>query len=235
MPEPKILEIALPDVTVEDIFRAEGADYSKSPPRPSTVEIHRQILAEAASLVRPIVIWREVDILGAGEQELFIEGGQKLTSRLLVSVAGTADKLILFAITIGGAIDDREDYYSKAGKTLEAFALNAAGTAYILKSGISTMDKIHEHCHNAGLRTTFPMGPGHSYWSSLEDILTIFHFLKAEQIGLRLTNSNLMLPSKSIAMVLGVGRNLPDYNGKTHCDFCSLQKKCHISHFGENC
>jgi hypothetical protein len=229
MTDSKISGIELPDVTVEDIFRAEGAAYSKSPPRPSTVELHRRILAEAASLVRPTVIWREVDILGAGEQELFLEGGQKLTSRLLVRMAGTGDKLILFAMTIGRAIDDREDYYSKAGKMLDAFALNAAGTAYILKSGISAMNKIEEHCHNAGLRTTFPMGPGHSYWSSLEDIRTIFHFLEAGQIGLHLTDSNLMLPGKSIAMVLGVGRSLPDLKGKTHCDFCSLQKKCHIS------
>jgi len=32
MTEQKIWEIALPDVTVEDLFQAEGADYSKRPP-----------------------------------------------------------------------------------------------------------------------------------------------------------------------------------------------------------
>jgi hypothetical protein len=235
MTEPKIWEITLPDVTVEDLFQAEGADYSKRPPRPSTVELHRQLLAEATALVRPTVIWREVDILGAREQELFLEEGQKLTSGLLVRVAGTADKLFIFAMTVGSALDDREDYYSKAGKTLEAFALSAAGTAYIVKSSSSLMDKIKEHYRNAGLKTTFPMGPGHSYWRSLEDMQTIFHFLKAEQIGLRLTDLNLMMPRKSIAMVAGVGRNLPDFKGKTHCDFCSLLKKCQLSHFGQKC
>lgn len=229
--ESKIWEIALPDVTLKDLFQAEGADYSKRPPRPSTVESHRRILAEATALVRPTMIWREVELLGAGEQELFLEQGQKLNSKLLVRVAGTANKLIFFAMTLGSALDDREDYYKKAGKTLEAFALNATGTAYIVKSGISAMDKIKEYCHNAGMRTTFPMGPGHSYWSSFDDIQTIFHFLKPGQIDLRLTDSNIMIPRKSIAMVLGVGRNnLPDFKGKTHCDFCSLQKKCHISH-----
>ena len=81
-------------------------------------------------MVRPTVIWREVDILGAREQELFLEDGQKLTSELLVRVAGTADKLIVFAMTVGSALDDREDYYSKAGKTLEAFAWYGRNSIY---------------------------------------------------------------------------------------------------------
>lgn len=232
MTEPKIWEMPLPDVRVEDLFQAEGAVYHKRPPRPSTLELHRRALAEASALVRPVLIWREVEILGAGERELLLEGGQKLTSRLLAEVAGTAEKLIFFAMTIGSTLDDREDNYIKSGKTLEAFALDAAGTAYTVKSSMSAVNKIEEHCRRAVLQTTFPMGPGHSYWPSMEDLPTIFHFLRPGQIGLRLTDSNLMMPRKSIAMVMGVGRGLPDYQGKTHCDFCSLRQKCQLSHFG---
>ncbi|WP_027363905.1 Vitamin B12 dependent methionine synthase activation subunit [Desulfotruncus alcoholivorax] len=235
MTEPKIWEIPLPDVSVEDLFQAEGAAYNKRPPRPRTLELHRRTLAEASSLVRPVMTWREVKILGAGERELLLEEGQKLTGRLLARVAGTAEKLIFFAMTIGNALDDREEYYIKSGKTLEAFALDAAGTAYIVKSSMTAVDKIEEHCRKAALQTTFPMGPGHSYWRSLEDLQTVFYFLQPGQIGLRLTDSNLMMPRKSIAMVMGVGRDLPDFKGKTHCDFCSLQKKCQLNHFGEKC
>lgn len=235
MTEPIIWELDLPDVTVENLFQAQGADYSKRPPRPGTVELYRQVLAEAGLLVRPTIIWREVDIQGAGVRELFLEGGRKLTSRLLVTIAGKADKLIFYAMTIGNALDEREQYYSKAGKTLEAFALDAAGTAYIVKSSISVMEKIKEHYHCAGLKTTFPMGPGHSYWPSLGDMQTIFYFLPAEQIGLHLTDSNLMLPRKSLAMVIGAGLNLPDTQGKTHCDFCSLSEKCQLSYFEQRC
>jgi len=232
MSECNILEIPPPEVTLQDIFRAEGADYSKRPPRPSTVESHQRILEEAAALVNPTAIWRAVDLLGAGERELFLAAGQKLTSKLLVRVAGNAEKLIFFAITIGKALDEREDYYKEAGRMLEAFALNNTGTAYIVKSTMSIMDKIKEQYHKAGLRTTFPMGPGHSYWSSLTDIQTILYTLGAGQIGVQLTGSNLMIPRKSIAMVAGVGQNLPDFSGKTHCDFCSLQNKCHLNRFG---
>lgn len=232
MTECNIWEIPLPEVTLQDLFRTEGADYSKRPPRPSTVELHQRILGEAAALARPIVICRAVELAGAGERELTIETGQKLNSKLLARVAGTAEKLLLFAITLGPALDDRENEYKEAGRMLDAFALNNAGTAYIVKSSILLMDKINECCSKAGLRATFPMGPGHSYWSSLADIQTILQLLGAGQIGVQLTGSNLMLPRKSIAMVAGVGPDLPDYSGKTHCDFCSLQNKCHLNRFG---
>lgn len=116
MTELKIWEMNPPGVRVEDLFQAQGADYRKRPPRPATVALYRQILEEAALLVRPVIIWREVDILGAGERELYLEDGRKLTSPLLVTVAGKADKLILFAMTMGSELDHRELYYSKTGK-----------------------------------------------------------------------------------------------------------------------
>ncbi|WP_227762044.1 hypothetical protein [Zhaonella formicivorans] len=235
MTEPKIWEMDLPDVSMEDVFRAEGSDFTNRSPRPGMVELHRRILLEASALVRPIVVWREVSVAGAGEKELFLEEGHKLTSRLLVKVAGPAEKLILYALTIGSALDDRVDAYKKAGKLLEAFTLDAAGSAFVAKSAAAALAKIEEGFHSAGIKTTFPMGPGHSYWSGLEDLRTIYHLLKAESIGLRLTDSNLMMPRKSIAMVLGVGRNLPDFKGKDHCDFCSLQKTCNMNKFAQNC
>lgn len=230
-----IWKLDLPGVTVEDLFQAQGAHYRKRPPRPATVSLYRRMLAEAALLARPVIIWREVGIMGADGQELLLEKEQKLTSRLLVTVTGKADRLIIFAMTLGSALDQREQFYSQSGKTLEAFALDAAGTALIVKSSLTAMAKIKEHYQDAGLKISFPMGPGHSYWSSLADLQSIFYLLQAEKIGLGLTESNLMLPRKSMAMVMGAGKNLPDFQGKTHCDFCSLNKKCQLSHFEQRC
>lgn len=66
MKEPTIWEIPLPEVTLDDLFQAEGADYLKSPPRPGMVGLRHQILEEAAALICPIAIWREVGISGTG-------------------------------------------------------------------------------------------------------------------------------------------------------------------------
>lgn len=230
MSEPVIWELDLPEVTIEDVFKAEGADYTKRPPRKSAIDLHQRILTEAAEVVKPTILWREVEISGAGEEELYLEGGYTLTSRLLAKVAGTAEKLIIFTATVGNAFEERVAAYKNQGDVLEAYTLDATGIAYLVKS-MEALEELQKKYEQAGLKTTFMMGPGHSYWSKLDDIKVIFELLKPEQIGLSLTQSNLILPTKSAAFVFGVGSNLPDYTGKTHCDFCHLKDNCHMRQY----
>lgn len=226
MNEPVIWELELPEVTIEEVFQAEGADYGKRRPRQNIIEVHRQIMHGAKKLVHPTAVWCEAAVKDVGEQEVTLEDGHKLTSRLLAKAARTAEKLILFTMTIGSAVDDRAAEYHKAGNIMEAFIVDAVGTAYIVKSALAALEKIQQQYHGSGLKTTFPMGPGHSYWHELADMQTIFEILQPERVGLRLTESNLMMPRKSVAMVLGVGSELPDFKGKSHCDFCDLQNNC---------
>ncbi|MDT3701063.1 MAG: Vitamin B12 dependent methionine synthase activation subunit [Thermincola sp.] len=226
MNEPVVWELKLPEITIEDVFQAEGADYSKRQPRPNIIALHREIMEEAKGLVRPTAIWCEAAVGKIGEQEVILADGQKLASRLLAKAARTAEKFILFTMTIGNAMDDRAAEYHKAGKVMETFIIDAVGTAYITKSALAALERINELCHSNGLETTFPMGPGHSYWSEMGDMKTIFNILRPERVNLKLTESNLMIPRKSVAMVLGVGRKLPDLMEKSHCDFCDLNDSC---------
>lgn len=235
MTEQMIREVPVQEITLEEVFRAEGADYSKRSPRPGMVDLHNMILQEATGLVRPLAIWGEFAVSGIGEHELLLEGGLKLTSSLLTKVAGTAEKLVLFAMTIGSTIDKTISDYNQAGQLLEGFALDATATTHLAKSATFILAEIQNKYKETGMSITFPLGPGHSYWSGLEDIRTIINNLAAEQIGISLTDSNLMVPRKSIALVMGVGRNLPDFKGKNHCDFCSLQKTCNNNKFGQRC
>lgn len=228
MKEPEIRKILqMPEVTVEDVFQAEGADYSKRPPRPSLVEMHHQMIAEATQLVEPKLIWREVKIVATAEEEIQLEDGHKLTSRLLADVAGTADKLLLCAITMGDALDKKVMEYNKAGNNVQGFILDAAGTAFLSKAVISELPKLEKAYEDLGLKTSFNLGPGHSYWEKLEDIKVVFHYLEAEKIGIHLTNANLMSPRKSAAFVMGIGKDFSKFEGKTHCDFCDYQNKCY--------
>lgn len=229
MSEPEIWEIPIPEITLDEVFKAEGADYSQRPPHPRTVKLHNQIIEEASSLVRPIAIWVEVDVIGTGVGELLLEDGFKFSSNLLPKVAGTAEKMLLISTTIGTAIEDRLTEYKEAGKMSEAYALDACATSYVAKTATIAISRVEEEYHREGLKTTFPMGPGHSYWKGLEDMRVIFHFLRAERIGIHLNDSNLIIPRKSVAMVMGVGHDLPEFKGKTHCNFCSLQTTCPMS------
>lgn len=229
MKESEIWEMPLPEITIEEVFQAEGANYSNRKPPQRTLELHQRIMEEAANLVRPTAIWVEVNVTGTGDGELFLEDGYKLSSHLLPKVAGKAEKMLFISTTIGTVIDERLAEYSKAGQMSEAFILDACATVFVSKAGNKAMNRVEEDYHCKGLKTTFPMGPGHSYWKGLEDMQVIFHFLGAERIGLHLNDSNLIIPRKSVAMVMGVGNDLLDFEGKNHCNFCNLQTTCTLS------
>lgn len=229
-----ILELEHPEVTVEDLFRAEGSSYGGRQPSASVMGVHKKMLEEAYALARPVLAWRELGITGAGEKELRLEEGVTLTSRLLARVAGRGEKLLCFALTLGDALDRRVEEYMKGNKFAHAYALDAAGSAFVAKSAARAVEKLTKELY-PGQRTTFPLGPGHSYWKELEDLRTIHRLVGAERIGIRLTEANLMLPKKSVAMVVGVGDDLPDTEGKVHCDFCTLQKNCSMRNFNQNC
>ena len=229
MAESVIWELTLPEVTLDDIFRAEGADYSGRPPHPSILKMHHRILADAATLVRPKAIWSEFEVTGAGKQELYLKGGYQLTSKLLAKMVGPAEKLLLFAMTIVPELEERVAFYQRAGKMSEAFVLDTAGSTFAALGSSEALGSLEKHYHGEGLKTTFPMGPGHSYWQGLNDQQIIFSLLRAELIGLKLNDSNLIIPRKSVSMVMGVGHNLPELNGRTHCDFCSLRRNCQMN------
>lgn len=229
-----IMDIPLPEVTVDDVFEVEGADYSKRSPRSSLVEFHRQILDEAPQWIKPKAIWREVDITGVEEHKLLLEEGKVLTSPVLTKVAGTAEKLVIFSVTIGEGIEERLTHYRNEGKVFDSFALDATGTAYLTKIIYTVQRHLEQIYHTMDIKTTFPLGPGHSYWKDLADLQVLFHFLQPERINLKLNSSNLIIPRKSVALVIGVGPNIPDTEGKTHCHFCHLQTTCQLSQTKKN-
>lgn len=223
-----IIKNAVPEVTLEELFLAQGIDMSSHPLRPSLVKVNQQILEKAATLVHPVAIWQEVAIAGTAGQQLLLKEGPALTSELLTSVAGGAEKLILFGLTIGTALDEHITAALEQGELLEGYTLNAAGAAFMNKAISDLITELKTKYQERGLGMTFTLGPGHAYWPGMEDVGKIIRFLGADKIGMTVTESNLMMPQQSIALVMGVGVGLPDYSGKIPCDFCSLKSNCAI-------
>lgn len=227
MAEPTIMDIPWPTVRVEDVLRAEGnGESGRRPLRPSVRELYESVLQEVAALAVPKAIWTEVGIEGVEKDRLFLEGGYSLTSRLLVQLAGPAEKLVLYVMTLGAELDAQIALYQQEGKMTRALAIDSAGSAAIGLGSVKAISDVERKYLALSLETSIPLGPGHSYWPKLDDQRTIFEILQPERIGIRLSDSNLMLPRKSVSMVLAVGINLPTTNGKTHCDYCSYRSNC---------
>lgn len=235
MTKAQIIKNAVPEVSIEELFLAQGIDVSSHPPRPSLVEVNQRILEKAVTLVHPVAMWQELDITGTDGEQLLLQDGPTLTSGLLTTVAASAEKLILFGLTIGTTLDEQIKDTLDKGNLLEAYTLNAAGGVFMNKSIAALVAELKSKYKEAGMGATLTMGPGHAYWPGLEDVGKIVRFLGTDKIGLTLTESNLMMPQQSIALVMGVGAGLPDHSEKTPCDFCSIETTCTVKNTKAKC
>ena len=68
-------------------------------------------------------------------------------------------------------------------------------------------------------------------WSVEEGQRQLFDLLDASAIGVELTEGDIMLPLKSLSMVIGLGGDL-GVKGRT-CDYCTMRDVCRFQNHDE--
>ena len=135
-------------------------------------------------------------------------------------LAGTTG-VILCATTIGTVIDRRIGRLTRTDLS-RAIVLDACASAYLEA-------RADEYEKTIADDLTYRFCPGYN-GSSTDDLKHIFRLLRPEKIGITLNKSNFMLPSKSMAGIIGIGRS-----ADKHCEDCIMQKKCRYREEGKRC
>lgn len=211
----------------EDVSCAAWTNLSKTS-NPSSIALVDKVLEEAYQLARIEAVCKVFAISKTTNEQMILEGGQALTSSLLVKLAGPARSILLIICTMGRAIDQRIEHYYRNGLSAHAYFLDVAGTCIIEAASRKLVKQIKSQVKSRDLETTIPLGPGHSYWNNLHDQRIIYELLKPEKIGITILPSGIMLPKKSLSMVIGIGRELPP-SKENHCYYCGVGHECPLS------
>lgn len=129
--------------------------------------------------------------------------------------------VIIAVMTLGIAIDRLIKRLMKTSPA-EALIMSACGSAYLEYRSDSYEKTIGEE-----LGRRFCPGYG---GSSVEDLKYIFEIMKPEKIGVILNNSNFMVPSKSMAGIISVGKTT-----EKSCGGCIMSKECKYLKEGTVC
>jgi cobalamin-dependent methionine synthase I len=142
---------------------------------------------------------------------------------LIARALAGATQVALAVCTIGPALEERVRALFAAGDPLRAMALDGAGVAALGQVSEAVGERICEEAAAQGLRTGMRVSPGQEGWP-LEQQRVLFSLLPAERIGVRLNESCLMIPQKSVSFVVGLG---PEMRADAvACDFCSRREHC---------
>lgn len=105
-----------------------------------------------------------------------------------------------------------------------SFFADAWGSAYAECADSYFIEKLAEEFHQKQVYVTNSHNPGQHLFP-LENQKIIFELLQPDNIGLTLTDSCLMMPSKSISGIIGLS-NIPQDISKVSCDYCNLRDTC---------
>ncbi len=129
--------------------------------------------------------------------------------------------VILSVTTLGAGVDRLTNRLYRTDMS-RAVVLDACASAYLEA-------KSDEYERTLGDSLTYRFCPGYG-GSSVEDLKYIFEILRPEKIGVTLSESFFMLPAKTMAGVIGIGKTV-----KKTCEGCFMLPHCKYREEGKRC
>lgn len=219
-------------IDVDQIFRRQGADPNIIRTRsPKLVQYAEKSLDVGRSLIEPKLLYKRVSIEEIRHEKLILEDGNSLSGRLITDHFAPASEVLVILCTIGSQLEE-EVTRSMEKETLQALALDDYGSAAVEALANSACRRFEEEGKSQHLNTSIPLSPGMEGWPVEIGQPQIFRILPSDEIDVRLTDSYLMIPRKSLSMIIGVGEG--QMLTGTTCDYCSLKETCRYQdHFTE--
>ncbi len=128
-----------------------------------------------------------------------------------------SEKIALFICTAGPEIGNMSRKFMRSGELLQGYIIDVIGSVVVERA----MDKIQQELGNlmrqSGYKITNRYSPGYCGWQT-EEQHKLFAFFPGNFCGVRLTDSALMDPVKSVSGIIGIGHDVVyhEYN----CDVC---------------
>lgn len=197
-------------ISLSEIYEQMG--YEQAVPDEATVKETDIIIAEAKSFLRPrfsFFVQRELPDFAIG----------KIIERQLKG----AEAYAFFICTAGVEYEAFQERLKKEGDMVRVFIADALGSVIAEKAADQMEQSLQENIDKLGWHHTNRFSPGYCGWHVSQQQL-LFPLFKGETCGVKLTESSLMLPIKSVSGIIGLGPNVRhlDYT----CGLCDF-KQCY--------
>lgn len=175
----------------------------------------KKYLKKTNQIAVPKAMYREVFINDRGKDYVFVED-QKFKSKILTVNLKDAHKVIIYLITCGEEIEKWAK--DNQGDMLENYWLSMLQEIVLQKARDYIKKEITEK-HLPG--STSVMNPGSLIDWSITEQKKLFNLLgdPKKEVGVKLTESSLMLPAKSVT-----GLIYPTENDFENCQVCPREK-----------
>ena len=188
------------DIDTERVLFRLGYKRGK-PLDGKTLDKIKSAIEYARVHIEPAYTYKEVELFIAGER-IIIEKGETIISKNLAKLFRNSRIMTLFFATIGGSLEEEIKKNMKGDNEVDGVILDAVGSEYVEKLAEVVERNTAVRAGLDGCEITRRFSPGYGDLA-LSNQELFFALTDAGKIGIRLTDSMIMLPEKSVSAVIG--------------------------------
>lgn len=163
----------------------------------------------------------------SGNSHLVVDGVEFGIGKTVAKELRNSNKAAFFICTAGERISRYSQEMLKGENPVLGYVLDVLGSMIVEAATDELQKEIKQIAFTQGFSITNRYSPGYCKWS-VGDQHQLFSFFPDKCCGIRLTESALMYPIKSVSGIIGIGKEVK-YRDYT-CDLCNQVDCFHRNH-----
>jgi len=195
--------------------------------RPEIKSLIEELLAsvERNHLLQPAAAYEYYPVTGMSGVQISLEGDKAVHGPALPALFPEAKELAVIICTIGPKLEKQASDHTKNGQALRGMVLDGIGSAAVDTLIPEILKPIAAEVASRGYEISSPVSPGMPGFAMTEQ-WNLMELSQAHEIGVSLTQSGILIPRKSVSMVIGIGHRMTRWTQAQVCTRCSLRQTC---------
>ena len=221
--DPVVLDQVPLGIDRDEVLRFQGYKKGVDQPTPEVGDLFEEALREGERLMAPRVVYRSLRVQETAEHQITLEDGTGLHIPNIQRFWGPIEAVGMGVLTIGDGIEERVRDLFGAREFPLAVMLDSVGSAAVE----SLAEWVNDFLCQVALpdrKVTNRISPGYAGWDVAEQHW-LFRLCGGERAGIVLNDHALMIPLKSISLLVGIGPHASVDHYFTQCRRCWM-KEC---------
>ncbi len=219
----KIIKNIRLKIDEEEVLRYQGCNSKLKKVNKTIMKINREEIERGYHLFKPKGISSTVRIknISFSNGRVDLENNFFLNfNHSIMNLLKGSSYLVLGIVTIGSFLENKVSELFTKGEYPRAVALDSVGTVLVRSFSDYMRSVVCQEAKEQDLHTTKYFSPGSDDWDIKQNKI-IFQNIPVNKIGVKLTESYLMIPQKSLSWIIGVGKNITISPKNDHsCQTC---------------
>jgi hypothetical protein len=208
------------------VLRRQGLG-GKAKVQPEIKSLTLELLASVENnhLLQTAAAYEYYTVTGMSGVQISLEGDKAVHGPALPALFLEAKELAVIICTIGPKLEKQASGYTRNGQALRGMLLDGIGSAAIDTLIPEVLKLIAAEVSSRGYEVSSPVNPGMPGFAMIEQ-WNIMELAGGDKIGVSLTKSGILVPRKSVSMVIGIGPRMTRWTQAEVCARCSLRETC---------